>query len=47
MIKKIVKCLKLLYKVLPILNAALGGGALACVSGCKIGSLVSLASPAI
>lgn len=44
---KILMVLKLLYKVLPYIIAALGGGALIATSGCKIGSLVSLASPAL
>ena len=42
------KVLKLLYKFIPHIIAALGGGAIACtVSGCKIGSLVSLVAPAV
>ena len=46
--EKLVVFLKALYKVLPFIISALGGGVLAAsVSGCKIGSLVSLASPAL
>ena len=43
-----VSFLKVLYKVLPLIIAAVGGGvATAAVSGCKCGSLVSFVSPAI
>lgn len=46
--KKIIPWLKMLYKVLPLIISAIGGGAaVAAVSGCKCGSVVSFVSPAI
>lgn len=43
---KIITVLKVIYKILPYLISALGGTAAAVsLSGCKVGSLVSLSSP--
>ena len=43
---KIVVFLKFLYKCIPLIVTALGGGVIAAtVSGCKVGSLVSLSTP--
>lgn len=45
---KIVTVLKVLYKVLPYIIAALGGTAAAVsLTGCKVGSLVSLSTPMV
>ena len=44
----IIKSLKLLYKLLPLIISALGGATVAAtVSGCKFGSMISIVSPAI
>ena len=44
--EKIVVVLKFLYKCIPLIITALGGGAIAAtVAGCKVGSLVSLSTP--
>lgn len=45
---KIVTVLKVLYKVLPYVIVALGGTAAAVsLTGCKVGSLVSLSTPMV
>ena len=46
--ENIIKVLKVLYKVLPYVIAALGGTAAAVsITGCKVGSLVSLSTPMV
>lgn len=46
--EKLVTVLKVLYKVLPYIISVLGGSAAAIsLTGCKIGSLVSLSTPMV
>lgn len=45
---KILVVLRVCYKVLPYIIGVLGGSAaVAAVSGCKCGSIISLAAPAL